>query len=121
MMERGQFTPPDSTIAMGALAMASLIETLCHGAPLHGKVIVVVERSHLVDRPRERAMVVDLSRVVTCPNGISAVIDVLFLSTSDPYEPDNDIVGIGCNGEIAQRYAWIGSRLPSNSGVGTDF
>lgn len=51
MMERGIPAAPDATIAMTSLAMNGIAETFSHYAPLHGEVLVGVERRALIDRP----------------------------------------------------------------------
>ena len=62
-----QLTTPDAAIAMSTLGVTRVGEALCHGAPLHGEVVVVVERSHLVDAPAEGAVVEDDTRLVALP------------------------------------------------------
>ena len=52
-MEGGQLAAPDAAVAVGALVMSGVIEALADSAPLHGEVVVVVERGYLVNRPRE--------------------------------------------------------------------
>ena len=60
--------------------MTRIGETLGNGTPLHGEIVVVVERSHLVDAPAEGAVVEDDAGLVALPGSIRTVIDVLFLS-----------------------------------------
>ena len=52
VMERSQFAAPDATIAVGTFAVSGIVEALSNGTPLHGKVIVIVERRNLVNTPR---------------------------------------------------------------------
>ena len=51
VMKGGKFATPDATVAVGTFVVAGVVEALSDGAPLHGKVIVVVERRHLIDTP----------------------------------------------------------------------
>ena len=67
VVETCQLTTPDAAIAMSALGVTGICEALCHGAPLHGEVVVVIERSHLVDTPAEGAVVEDDTRLVALP------------------------------------------------------
>ena len=67
VMEACQLTTPDTAIAMSTLGVTGIGKALCHGAPLHGEVVVVVERSHLVDAPAEGAVVEDDTRLVALP------------------------------------------------------
>ena len=67
VMKTCQLTTPDAAIAMSTLGVTRVGEALSHGTPLHGEVVVVVERSHLVDAPAEGAVVEDDTRLVALP------------------------------------------------------
>ena len=67
VMKTCQLTAPDAAIAMSTLGVTRVGEALCHGTPLHGEVVVVIERSHLVDTPAEGAVVEDDTRLVALP------------------------------------------------------
>lgn len=45
VVETCQLTTPDAAIAMSTLGVTGIGEALCHGTPLHGEVVVVIERS----------------------------------------------------------------------------
>ena len=49
VVERRQFSAPDSSVAVCAFTVAGIVQALAEGAPLHGEVVVVVERCHLID------------------------------------------------------------------------
>ena len=51
MMETGKLATPDASIAVRTLIMTRVCQGFCHGTPLHSEVIVIIERSHLVDAP----------------------------------------------------------------------
>ena len=72
--------------------MSGVGECLGDVAPLHGEVAVIVERSHLVDAPRERAVVEDDVLAIASPCGISTIIYVLHLRAAAADEADDDIV-----------------------------
>ena len=93
-MEGGQLAAPDAAIAMGSLAMACVAKALANGAPLHGEVVVVIERGHLVDAPRERAVVEHHTCIVTRRAGIGAIVDVLLLSTANTDEAHHNVVAV---------------------------
>ncbi len=61
-------------------------------------------------------MVDDESGDLASPNGIGAVVDIFFLSSSHADKAD-DVVGIGEKGVIPQRDAGIGRGLPEDGGV----
>ena len=65
-------------------------------------------------------MVEDDSREVTAPCGISYIVDILFLSTTNTNETHNDIVTIGAYSIVTNSYTWTGSRLSENSRIGTN-
>ena len=67
MMEACQLTTPDAAIAMSTLGVTWIGEAFGYSTPLHGEVVVVIERSHLVDTPAEGAVVEDDTRLVALP------------------------------------------------------
>ena len=111
MMERGKFSSPDTTISVCSLVVTSVVQALSDGTPLHRKVIIVVERCHLVYTPRERAMVDDDARLLSLPDSISPFVHIFFLPTTDTDKTD-DIVTPSLDGIISQRDTRRRSRLP---------
>ncbi len=120
VVEGGQLAAPDAAIAVGSLAMACVAKALANGAPLHGEVVVVIERGHLVDAPRERAVVEHHTCIVTRRAGIGAIIDILLLSTANTDEAHHNVIAVRIDGIVAQSDAGRRCRLPHDSGVGTD-
>ena len=105
---------------MSTLGVTRVGEALCHGTPLHGEVVVVIERSHLVDTPAEGAVVEDDAGLVALPWSISSVVDVLLLSTANADETD-DVVATRLNRIIAQGDAWRRGCLSENCDVVCEF
>ena len=116
MVERSKFAAPDAAIAVSTLAVTRIHETLGNRTPLHGEVVVIVIRSHLVDTPRERAVVEDDARLVTLPCGIGTLVDILFLSTTEADET-YDIVCTRANGIVTYSNTWIRRRLSEDGDV----
>ena len=116
MMERRQLAAPDAAIAVSTLAVTSIYQTFGNGTPLHGEIVVVVIRSHLVNTPRKGAMVEDDARLVALPCGISTLVDILFLSTTETNET-NDIISTRTDCIVTNRNAWRWSRLSENSNI----
>ena len=119
MVEAGELAAPDAAIAVSSLVVSCIVEALAECAPLHGEVVVVVERSHLVDTPRQRAVVEDEAVEVLAPAGVSTVVELLFLSASDTYEP-YDVVVTGSYGVVPECDAGVGGCLSENGGVGAN-
>ena len=117
MVERGQLAAPYSAVAVGTLVVAGIVQAFADGTPLHGEVVVVVERRHLVNRPREGAVVNDDARLLALPDGVGSVVHVLLLASAAAYEAYDDVVAYAVNGVVAQRNARVGSRLARNGGV----
>ncbi|CDA56151.1 unknown [Prevotella sp. CAG:604] len=105
VVETCQLTTPDAAIAVCSFGVTWIGEAFGYSTPLHGEVVVVIERSHLVDTPAEGAVVVDDAGLVALPCGISSVVDVLLLSTANAKEAD-DVVVARLNRIIAQGDAW---------------
>ena len=83
--------------------MSGVSKSLCDVAPLHGEVAVVIERSHLVDAPRERAVVENDVLAIASPCGISAVVHILHLRASAADEAHDNIVTLAeIQGIVAQ-------------------
>ena len=101
VVEAGKLTSPDATVTMCSLRVARIGKTLGNGTPLHGEIVVVVERSHLVDTPAEGTVVEDDASLVALPDSISTIIDVLFLSAAYAEETD-DVVVARLNGVISE-------------------
>ena len=118
VVERGQLAAPDAAIAVGTLAVAGVVQAFADGTPLHGEIIVVVERGHLVDRPREGAVVEHDAGVASRPGGIGAVVDVALLATAAADEANHDVIAAIEQRVVAQGDARCGRRLSQNSGVG---
>ena len=91
VVERSQFASPNAAVSVSALVMSGVIEALANGTPLHGEVVVVIERRHFVDAPGERAVVEYHIGIMLTGNGVSSIIDILFLSATAAYETDDDI------------------------------
>ena len=92
VVEAGELAAPDASVAMCSLGVPRIGETLGNGTPLHGEIVVVVERCHLVDTPAEGTVVEDDARLVALPGSISTIIDVLFLSAAQTDEADDAVV-----------------------------
>ena len=120
VVERGQLAAPDAAVAVSPLIVASVVEAFADGTPLHGEVVVVVERCHLVDAPRERAVVDHYAGKVAGCRSIGTIVDVLLLTSADAYETHDDIITVWIDGIIAQRNTRSRSRLSENGGVGTN-
>ena len=120
MMEGGELSAPDTAISVGTLFMSGIVQAFAHRTPLHGEVIVVIERGHLINRPRERTVVEHHARIVACRRGISTVVDILLLSTANADEAHDNIVASGVDGKVAQGDARSRSRLAKNCRVGPD-
>ena len=101
VVEAGELTAPDASVTMCSLRVTRIGETLGNGTPLHGEIVVVVERSHLVDAPAEGTVVEDDAGLVALPGCIRTVIDVLFLSAAYAEETD-DVVAARLNGVISE-------------------
>ena len=101
VVEAGKLTAPDASVTMCSLRVARIGETLGNGTPLHGEIVVVVERSYLIDAPAEGTMVEDDAGLVALPGSIRTVIDVLFLSAAYAEETD-DVVVARLNGVISE-------------------
>ena len=67
VVETCYLASPDAAIAMSTLGVTRVGEAFGYSTPLHGEVVVVIERSHLVDTPAEGAVVVDDTRLVALP------------------------------------------------------
>ena len=100
VVERGQLAAPDAAIAVGALAVTGVVQAFANGAPLHREVIVVIERSHLVDAPREGTVVEHDARLLALPGGIGTVVRVFLLSATETDKAD-DVVSARPHGVIA--------------------
>ena len=116
VVEAGKLTAPDASVTMCSLRVTRIGETLGNGTPLHGEIIVVVERSHLIDAPAEGTVVEDDAGLVALPGSIRTVIDVLFLSAAYAEETD-DVVAARLNGIISEGDARRWSRLSEDGDV----
>ena len=79
---------------MGTLGVAGVGKTLGDVTPLHGEVVVIVERGHLVDTPAEGAVVEHDLVALTTPGGIGSVVDILHLTTAEADVAHDDIVAL---------------------------
>ena len=118
VVEACELTAPDASVTMCSLRVPRIGETLGNGTPLHGEIVVVVERSHLVDAPAEGTVVEDDAGLVALPGSIRTVIDVLFLSAAYAEETD-DVVAARLNGVISEGDARRWSSLSENGDVVT--
>ena len=116
MVETGQLSAPDAAITMRSLVMSCIGQSLAKHTPLHREVVVVVERSELVNAPTHWAMVNDNTCEMIVPNGISTVVHIPFLSTAKANE-SYDVVWLWANGIISERNARVGGRLSEDSCV----
>ena len=119
MVERGELAAPDAAVAVGTLRVAGVYEALGDGRPLQREVVDVVERGHLVDRPRERAVVYQYAVGLALPDGVGAVVDVALLAPSHADEA-YDVVLLWAHGVVAQGDARLGRRLSGDGGILTD-
>lgn len=101
VVEAGELTAPDASVTMCSLRVTRIGETLGNGTPLHGEIVVVVERSHLVDAPAEGTVVENDAGLVALPGSICTIIDVLLLSAAYAEETD-DVVAARLNGVISE-------------------
>ena len=92
MVERCALSSPYTSVAVCSLLVACIVETLGNGTPLHGEVLVVVERCCLVDAPAQRAVVYDDVASVLPPEGVGTVVHVDSVASSYPYEPYYHVV-----------------------------
>ena len=116
MMERREFAAPDASIAVCALAMTGIDEALCNGTPLHSEVVVVVERSHLVNTPRKGTVVDDCSGLVSHIRCVSSVVYVSLLTATEAHETYDVVIARG-NGVVAHGDAGLRCCLSEDSGV----
>ena len=119
VVERGELAAPNAAIAVGTLAVACIVQAFADGTPLHGEVVVVVERGHFVDAPRERAVVEHHEGLLSLPQGIGTLVDILLLAATETDEAD-DVVGTRAHGVVAQGDAGVGSRLSEDGDVVLD-
>ncbi|MNL86341.1 hypothetical protein D3C87_2150070 [compost metagenome] len=70
MVEAGALAAPDAAIAMRSLEMHALVQAFGNDAPLHGEVLVVVERCVLIHGPAHGAMIHDDILVANAIEGI---------------------------------------------------
>ena len=94
VVERSALAAPDAAVAMLALRMTGIGQSLAQRTPLHREVAVVVERSQLVDAPREGAVVEDDVLVSPTPGCIGSIVDVLDLRTAETDVAHDDVVTI---------------------------
>ena len=120
MMEGSELATPDAAIGVGTLAVTGIGESLAEHAPLHGEVVIIVERGQLVDTPADGAVVENHAFLMTGPDGIGTVVDILLLTTTETDETDDDIIGIGTDGIITDGDARTRSCLALDSSVGTN-
>ena len=104
MVERGIFAAPDAAIAVAALGMPRIVETLGKQAPLHREITVGVERRAFVHRPRHRTMVEDDILVVTPPDTVLLRFGGILgrIAQTETDIADNHVVGIDPHGVVAQ-------------------
>ena len=119
VVERGEFAAPDAAVAVGSFPVAGVHQTLGDGAPLHGEIVVVVEGGHLVDAPRERAMVDHHAVFLALPEGVGTVVDILLLSAADADEADH-VVRPGPECAVTDGDAGVGGGLSGDGGVVAD-
>ena len=117
MMERGILATPNTAITVSPLGVAGIAQRLGDGAPLHGEVLVVVERSHLVATPRHRTMVENDVATLTTPNSIGTVVYVFHLTATKTDKSNNHVVGRAVDGTITQGDAGRRCRLSGNGDV----
>ena len=79
---------------MFTFAVTRISKCLTHSAPLEGEVAIIVERSHLVDAPREGTMVDDDVLAFTPPSSIGTITHILELRATAAYVTNYDIVAI---------------------------
>lgn len=87
---------------MSTLVVTCVIETLCYGTPLHGEVLVVVERSSLVDTPAHRAMVDDDVVAIASPERISTIVNIYGIATANAYETNDYVVCLVLQSVVAE-------------------
>ena len=116
-MERGILATPNTAITMSALSMTGIAQRFGDGTPLHGKVAIVVERSHFIATPRHRAVVENDVLFIASPDSIGTIVHVLYLTTTETNESDNNIVGRAIDGVIAQSDTRRGSRLSGDGNI----
>ncbi len=96
VVQRGKLTAPDSTVAVSALPVSGVIKALADGTPLHGEVVIVIERGHFVDAPRERTVVEDNTGGVTACSCVTTIVYVFLLSTTESHKAYNNVVALFC-------------------------
>ena len=115
-MEGSQFATPYTTISVSTLGVTRVCQRLSECTPLHGEVIVVVERCYLVDTPAERTVVEHYTCNVSLPSSVSTVVDIDFL-TSTQRDKTHNSVCLWTYSEVTQCDTRIRSCLTSNSSV----
>ena len=99
--------------------MTRIGKTLGNGAPLHGEIVIIVERCDFVDTPAEGTVVEDDSSLVALPGSICSVIDIFLLTTAKADESDYAVV-LWANGVISQGDSWRRSCLTEDGGISSD-
>lgn len=92
MVETGTFATPDTTITMAAFTMYGVGKTFAENTPLHGKILVVIERRTFVGTPAHRAMVDDDVLMVTSPQSIIFRLFLVAHAAAD--KTDDNIIGL---------------------------
>ena len=119
VVERSTLATPDTAIAMGALRVSRLAQTLCDIAPLQRKVLVHVERASLIRAPARRTMVYDDILLKSSAHCILAITSLCLVTGSYAQEPYNNIVGSCCQVEATQTDTIAWSRLSHDGHVTT--
>ena len=87
---------------MSTLVVTGVVETLCYGTPLHGEVLIVVERSCLVDTPTHRAMVDDDVVAIASPERICTIVNIYGIATANAYETNDYVVCLVLQSVVAE-------------------
>src|SRR5690554_635091 len=86
------FTAPNAHVTMPTLVVHRITKTLGKQTPLHGKIVVVVERRSLIGGPAHGTMIQDNILPAPPPDGI--VLRRLFVAHSKAQKTNNKIAGI---------------------------
>ena len=100
VMERCVFASPYSAIAMLSLRMVRIFQALREDTPLHGEILVSIERCTFVDGPCHGTMVENDIPVSPAPDTVFTICIEHLVSQTETDETDDDIVSLDYRGVV---------------------